>query len=310
MFEGKNILVTGGTGSFGNAFIPHLLANHSPAKIIVYSRDELKQYELGRRITDSRVRYFLGDIRDVDRLNHAFRGVDVVVHAAALKQVPALEYNPTEGIQTNVLGAMNIIQAAVGQGVEQVLALSTDKACSPSTLYGGTKFLMEKLFVAANAFTGDQVRFSVTRYGNVAGSRGSVIPTFQDQLSNDQPLTLTDAQMSRFWMRLDQAVELVTDALHYMRGGEIFIPKLPSFFVRDLAAAMAPDGKTQLIGIRGEEKLSESLISVDETRHVVDEGWCYRIVQGVNAGVGEAYTSANNEEWLSVEDLKAELEKV
>lgn len=306
--QGKTILVTGGTGSFGNAFIPYLLANHSPAKIIVYSRDELKQHEMQQRIPG--VRYFLGDIRDIDRLRHAFTGVDIVVHAAALKQVPALEYNPTEGIQTNVIGAMNIIQAAVETGVERVLALSTDKSCAPCTLYGGTKFLMERLMVAANAFTGDMVKFSVTRYGNVAGSRGSVIPTFRRQLAAGLPLTLTDERMSRFFMTLDQAVRLVVTALHNMEGGEIFIPKLPSFWVRDLIAAINPTGLSELIGIRGSEKVSESLISADESRYVVDEGWCYKIVQGIDTGATEPYTSENNTKWLGVDDLKRELEKV
>lgn len=323
--EGKTVLVTGGTGSFGRRFIETVLARTAPRKLIVFSRDELKQHEMqvdmAARFTPEqmgRMRFFLGDVRDRQRLTLALRGVDVVVHAAALKQVPAAEYNPSEFIQTNVLGAENIVWAALANRVKQVIALSTDKACNPANLYGATKLASDKTFVAANNLSGDiGARFAVVRYGNVVGSRGSVAPLFQKLIAEGvRELPITDPRMTRFWITLNQGVDFVLSSLALMRGGEIFVPKIPSMKMTDLAAAMAPDLPIRVIGIRPGEKLHEMMISIDDARHVVDLGDRYAIepafvefsrqsFAGEHPTVadGFSYASDTNDEWLSHEGL-------
>jgi UDP-N-acetylglucosamine 4,6-dehydratase len=266
MFSGKSVLVTGGTGSFGKKFIAEALKSHSPERVIVFSRDELKQFEMSRApaFQDKRIRYFIGDVRDRERLMRAFDGVDVVVHAAALKQVPACEYNPFEAIKTNVLGAQYIIDAAIERGVHKVIALSTDKACNPVNLYGATKLCSDKLFVAGNAYAGDKdTSFSVVRYGNVVGSRGSVIPLFM-KLKSTGKLPITHTDMTRFWITLEQGVQFVMDSLDRMHGGELFVPKIPSMKMTDLARAIGPDCEIDVIGIRPGEKLHEVMISEDD----------------------------------------------
>ncbi len=272
MFEGKTILVTGGTGSFGNAFVRHTLQSYDPKKIIVLSRDDTKQHEMRIRFDDNRLRFQLGDVRSLERLRLAFRGVDIVVHAAALKHVPAAEYNPQEFTQTNIIGSENVARAAIDCGVERCLLLSTDKACAPVTHYGATKLCAETAFIASHVYGGEfGPRFAVTRYGNVAGSRGSVVPLFRQMAAEGKPIPLTHSEMSRFWMVLDDeecdtcttrqalgAVQLVDYALFHMEGGETFIPRLPSFRVRDLAAAIRPEGELEFVGIRGKEKMHEA----------------------------------------------------
>ena len=323
--EGKTVLVTGGTGSFGRRFIDTVLSRSTPRKLIVFSRDELKQHEMqvdmAERFTPeqmSRMRFFLGDVRDRQRLTLALRGVDVVVHAAALKQVPAAEYNPSEFIQTNVLGAENIVWAALANRVKKVIALSTDKACNPANLYGATKLASDKTFVAANNLSGDiGARFAVVRYGNVVGSRGSVAPLFQRLIAQGaRDLPITDPRMTRFWITLGQGVDFVLSSLSIMRGGEIFVPKIPSMKMTDLAEALAPGLPIRVIGIRPGEKLHEMMISVDDARHVVDLGDRYAIepafvefsresFAGTHPQVQEgfSYASDTNEEWLSREGL-------
>lgn len=323
--EGKTVLVTGGTGSFGRRFIETVLARTTPRKLIVFSRDELKQHEMqvdmSARFTPDqmgRMRFFLGDVRDRQRLTLALRGVDVVVHAAALKQVPAAEYNPSEFIQTNVLGAENIVWAALANRVRKVIALSTDKACNPANLYGATKLASDKTFVAANNLSGDiGARFAVVRYGNVVGSRGSVAPLFQRLIAEGaRDLPITDPRMTRFWITLNQGVDFVLSSLALMRGGEIFVPKIPSMKMTDLAAAMAPNLPIRVIGIRPGEKLHEMMISIDDARHVVDLGDRYAIEPAFvefsresfardHATVedGFSYASDTNGEWLSHEGL-------
>ena len=318
-FNGKTILVTGGTGSFGQKFIEIVLNEFQPKKIIIFSRDELKQHEMRKNFPDipgSPIRFFIGDVRDRDRLNRAFRGVDIVVHAAALKQVPACEYNPFEAVLTNVIGSKNIIDAAIDQGVTKVLALSTDKAVNPINLYGATKLCAEKLFISGNAYSiAGHPKFSCVRYGNVVGSRGSVIPVFSDQKKQGK-LTITDPRMTRFWITLEQGVQFVIKAIEEMQGGEIFIPKIPSMNIMDLATAIAPDCKTEIIGIRSGEKIHETLISPDEayqTRELDDKyiilpthpwweesnwSWAKKMPEGF------CYTSDKNEYWLSIDDLK------
>jgi len=283
MFSGKTILVTGGTGSFGRHFVKRMLSQHNPKKLIVFSRDELKQSEMAREFPDERLRFFIGDVRDKERLRRAFDGVDYVIHAAAMKQVPACEYNPFEAIKTNVLGAQNIINAAIDCKVKKVLALSTDKAVAPVNLYGATKLCAEKLFITGNAYVpaDQETAFSVVRYGNVAGSRGSVIPLFKS-LAHTGRLPITDERMTRFWLTLEDAVRIVLDGLETMKGGETFIPQLPSFKVTTLARAIAPECEFDIIGIRQGEKLHESL----------DEG----------------YSSDINTQWLS-EDYLSEVVK-
>ena len=313
----KVVLVTGGTGSFGKKFAEILLREHAPRKLIVFSRDELKQHEMRIGGFDHpSLRYFIGDVRDVGRLRRAMQGVDVVVHAAALKQVPACEYNPLEAIKTNVDGARNVIDAALDTGVTRILALSTDKAVSPVNLYGATKLCAEKLFVQSNAYAGTaDVRFSCVRYGNVVGSRGSVIPLFQKQRETGT-VTVTDARMTRFWLTLDQGVRFVIDSIGRMVGGEVFIPKIPSMKILDLAEAIAPGCAIQEIGIRPGEKLHETLISEDEARHTLDMGdvflvqpaypwWQMDVAQGGRPlPEGFHYSSDNNSEWLTVSQLR------
>ena len=271
MLNNKTILVTGGTGSFGHEFVNTLLTKYKPKKVIVFSRDEFKQFEMAKLFPEDKfnIRYFLGDIRDKDRLKRAFEGVDYVVHAAALKQVPALEYNPVEAVKTNVLGADNIVEAAVDAGVKKVIALSTDKAVNPINLYGATKLAAEKIFVAANAYGGEKTAFSVVRYGNVVGSRGSVVPFFMSlKKKGIKEFTITDENMTRFWMTLTQSAELVIKALEESVGGEVFVPNIPTMKITDLAKTIEPECTFKIIGIRPGEKLHETLISEDESRNV------------------------------------------
>ena len=272
VLDGKSVLVTGGTGSFGKAFVETALKSKAK-KVIIFSRDEQKHYNLERQFGgDKRVRFFVGDIRDRDRLQTALRGVDIAIHAAAMKHVPICEYNPIEAVQTNVNGARNLIEAAISNGVERVIGLSTDKAVSPANLYGATKLCMEKLLTAANAYSGDRAtRFSLVRYGNVMGSAGSVIPLFRNQMKQGK-LTITDARMTRFWIEMPEAVALVLRGLELMQGGEIFIPKLPTSDIETLAEAVAPGTPRTIVGIRPGEKLHETLISVEEARRTSDIG--------------------------------------
>jgi len=270
MFSGKNILITGGTGSFGKKFIEIVLAEHDPQRLIVFSRDELKQHDMRQQFPDdpnSPVRYFIGDVRDKDRLYRAFHGVDIVVHAAALKQVPACEYNPFEAVQTNIIGCKNVIDAAIDCGAKHVLTISTDKAVNPVNLYGATKLCAEKLFIDGHAYAGPRdTRFSCARYGNVVGSRGSVIPIFLEQKQKGR-ITITDPKMTRFWITLEQGVRFVMRCIEQMHGGEMFIPKIPSMNIMELAKALAPDCRVEFIGIRPGEKLHEVLVSEEESRY-------------------------------------------
>ena len=270
-WKNKTVLVTGGTGSFGKAFIRILLEEEQPEKVIVFSRDELKQHEMRAAGFDHpNIRYFIGDIRDLERMKRAMYGVDVVVHAAALKQVPACEYNPMEAIKTNILGSSNVVEAALEAGVEKVMALSTDKAVNPVNLYGATKLAAEKLTVQSNAYSGDRpTRFSCVRYGNVVGSRGSVVPVFLRQRASGK-VTVTDERMTRFWLSLEQGVRFVLRCIDQMKGGEVFVPKLPSTTLMDLVAVIAPDAEVEVVGIRPGEKLHEVLVSEDEARSAVE----------------------------------------
>lgn len=318
----RSILITGGTGSFGHRFVQHVLEKCRPRRLVIFSRDELKQFEMREKFPESQhpaLRYFLGDVRDLDRLERAFSGVDLVVHAAALKQVPACEYNPFEAIQTNILGAKNIVDAALNQKVRQVIALSTDKAVNPVNLYGATKLCAEKIFIQANSYSGKLgTRFAVSRYGNVVGSRGSVLPRFMAQ-QGEGKLTVTDPRMTRFWITLDQGVEFVVSCVERMRGGEIFVPKIPSMKVVDLAQAVSPGCEIEEIGIRPGEKLHEALVSEHESRlarefdeHFVIEPafpWWDGTVneQGRSVDDGFEYRSDNNDRWLSVAELQAML---
>ena len=315
----KNVLVTGGTGSFGRKFVEVLLKEYHPERLIIYSRDELKQHEMRTSgFNHPNLRYFIGDIRDLPRLQRAFNGVDIVVHAAALKQVPACEYNPMEAIKTNILGSSNVVDAALDAGVEKVLALSTDKAVNPVNLYGATKLAAEKLMVQSNAYAGGtNTRFSCVRYGNVVGSRGSVVPLFLNQRDSGE-VTLTDERMTRFWIPLDQGVRFVIRCIEEMQGGEVFVPKIPSMKMVDLAHAIAPDAKIKIIGIRPGEQLHEVLISEDEARTTVELEDMY-VVQpaaalwfghsweqkGRSLPKGYHYASDNNTEWLSVNEIQA-----
>jgi UDP-N-acetylglucosamine 4,6-dehydratase len=268
--NGSSILITGGTGSFGRKFVSVLLRKHKPRKVIVYSRDELKQFEMSQHFGDSRLRFFIGDVRDKERLNRALREVDMVVHAAALKQVPAAEYNPTEPIKTNIYGAMNVIEACLDRGVKRIIALSTDKAANPINLYGATKLVSDKLFVAANSYAGAQdTRFAVVRYGNVVGSRGSVVPFFMREREKGC-LPITDPRMTRFWITLEQGTDFVLRCIEHMRGGEIFVPKIPSTNIMDLAKAIDPECECKIVGIRPGEKLHEVMIPEDDARHTVE----------------------------------------
>ncbi len=322
----KVILITGGTGFFGRKFTEMIFKRCHPKKVIILSRDEFKQHEMAKVFPASKypIRYFLGDIRDKSRLYRAFESVDYVVHAAALKQVPALEYNPVEAVKTNILGADNIVDAAIDRGVKKVVALSSDKAVSPINLYGATKLAAEKIFVAANAYAGGRVKFSAVRYGNVVGSRGSVIPLFLDlKRQKKREFPITDERMTRFWITLEQGVDLVIKAMRESVGGEVFIPKIPSMKITDLARAIDPECRFKIIGIRPGEKMHETLISEDEARKT-------RILKGVYVILAEffggkhvhgkyykyktppegfVYSSDKNEQWLSVSEIKSMIER-
>ncbi len=279
MFNGKNILITGGTGTFGKQFVKYVSEHYKSNKIIIFSRDEFKQYEMERAYRHiPNLRFFIGDVRDRDRLNRAFYEVDYVVHAAASKQVVAAEYNPFEAIKTNILGAENVIEAAIDAGVKKVVALSTDKAANPINLYGATKLASDKLFVAGNAYAGGRVtKFSVVRYGNVLGSRGSVLPLFIEQKAKGK-ITITNRQMTRFWITIDKAIELVVKTFNEMTGGEIFVPKIPSISMEDFAKIIAPDCEIEDIGIRPGEKMHEVMIPSDDARHTLEFDDHYRIM--------------------------------
>lgn len=318
----KVVLITGGTGSFGKKMTLKAL-ELGVKKVIIFSRDELKQYEMKNEMKhDSRLRYFIGDVRDKDRLYRAFNGVDIVIHAAAMKHVDACEYNPFEAIKTNIHGAQNVIEAAIDCGVDKVIALSTDKACSPVNLYGATKLASDKLFVAANAYVGEKkTKFSVVRYGNVVGSRGSVVPFFK-KIRETGVLPITDERMTRFWITLDQGVQFVIDNLERMQGGEIFVPKIPSMNIMDLARAVAPECDTKIVGIRPGEKLHEAMIMEDDARHTLEYESYYAILPELswwNSAESEegkklpedfAYTSDSNTEWLTIEKLKELVEEM
>lgn len=319
MLEGQSILVTGGTGSFGHTFIPMTLERYNPRRIIIYSRDEMKQWEMAKKYQgDNRVRFFIGDVRDRERLYRALDGVDYVVHAAATKIVPTAEYNPFECIKTNINGAMNVIDACIDQGVKRVVALSTDKASSPINLYGATKLASDKLFVASNSYVGGHsTRFAVVRYGNVMGSRGSVIPFFLS-IKDKGVLPITDERMTRFMITLEQGVELVWHAFDDMEGGEIYVKKIPSMKVVDLARAVAPETKLDFVGIRPGEKVHEQMIGSEDSFHTYEypehfkilpsiNNWSTseeRIKDGVRVQEGFSYTSDNNDSWMSVEELQ------
>lgn len=330
MLNDKVILITGGTGSFGKKFIEMIFAQYNPQKVIIYSRDEYKQFlvkhEFEQKLNQeqmSKLRFFIGDVRDKDRLYRAFKGVDYVIHAAAMKQVPACEYNPFEAIKTNIHGAQNIVDAALDTGVKKVVALSTDKAVNPINLYGGTKLVSDKLFVSANAYSGDNgTVFSVVRYGNVVGSRGSVIPFFEKLIQEGATsLPITDYRMTRFWITLEEGVELVFKALKESKGGEIYISKIPSFKITDLAQAMLPEGDMHEIGIREGEKLHEIMITGDDSRKTYEYKNHYIIYPhfswwneqehfttgGVKVQEGFEYNSGTNKEWLNIEALKETL---
>jgi UDP-N-acetylglucosamine 4,6-dehydratase len=322
--DGQTILVTGGTGSFGKVFVDLLLTRHKPKKVIVLSRDELKQFEMQQKHRDApALRFFLGDVRDPARLQRAFEDVDIVVHAAALKQVPTLEYNPLEAIKTNVLGAENVINAALDQGVKKVIGLSTDKAANPVNLYGASKLCAEKLFVAANSYSGVRdTRFSVVRYGNVVGSRGSVIPFFMQKKAG-KVLPVTDERMTRFWITLEQASDFVMNTLDLMQGGEIFVPKIPSMRILELARAIAPEARIEIIGIRPGEKLHEVLLTEDESNHAVELPTMYVIepqhpfwAMGDRKTSGKKlpdqfrYSSETNKLWLTEKELAALLQTI
>lgn len=321
MLNNKSILITGGTGSFGKAFTKYVLENYNPKKIIIYSRDEFKQFIMQNEFKEykDKLRFFIGDVRDKERLMLAFEGVDYVIHAAAMKQVPACEYNPSEAIKTNIHGAQNIIDAALERGIKKVVALSTDKAVNPVNLYGGTKLVSDKLFIAANAYAGSKdISFSVVRYGNVAGSRGSVIPFFYNMIRNGgTELPITDYRMTRFWISLQQGVELVIKALEEAKGGETFISKIPSFKITDLAQAMLPGCKMPEVGIREGEKLHEIMVTVEDsmTTYEYDKHfiiypqmvWDARkrvVPKGKKVPEGFSYSSDNNTEWLTVEQIR------
>jgi len=320
MLSNSVILVTGGTGSFGNAFLPMTLARFNPKKIIVFSRDEMKQWEMAKKYgNDPRVRFFIGDIRDRDRVCRALDGVDYVVHAAATKIVPTAEYNPFECVKTNVIGAMNLIDVCIDQRIKRDVALSTDKASSPVNLYGATKLTSDKLFVAGNAYAGSHdTRFAVVRYGNVMGSRGSVIPFFQS-IADRGKLPITDERMTRFMITLEQGVEMVWRAFDDMEGGEIYVKKIPSMKLTDIARAVAPEAEHEIIGIRPGEKLHEQMIGTEDAYYTYDYGTYYKILPAINGWCddvtrikdgrkvpeGFVYASDTNPDWMSVEDLSA-----
>lgn len=319
MLKNSSILVTGGTGSFGHTFVPMTLEKFNPKRLVIFSRDEMKQWEMAKQYSDDpRVRFFIGDVRDKDRLHRALRGIDYVVHAAATKIVPTAEYNPFECVKTNINGAMNLIDACIDQGVKRVVALSTDKASSPCNLYGATKLASDKLFIAGNTYSGNSgTRFAVVRYGNVMGSRGSVIPFFIAQGKNGV-LTITDPRMTRFMITLEQGVELVWHAFEDMAGGEIYVKKIPSMTITDLAKAVAPDAKHEIIGIRPGEKLHEQMISFEDAPHTYEYDGYYKILPAIhnwsqdplriNGGklvpADFTYESDTNTEWMTIETLR------
>ncbi len=328
MLNGKTILITGGTGSFGHKFLEMLLERYVPHRVIIYSRDEFKQHLMKTKyqgkLDMSKVRFFIGDVRDKDRMMRAFDHVDYVIHAAAMKQVPTCEYNPFEAIKTNIHGAQNVIDAAIDRGVKKVVALSTDKAVNPINLYGGTKLVSDKLFISANAYSKiSGTKFSVVRYGNVAGSRGSVIPVFEDLIQHGATeLPITDKRMTRFWITLEQGVELVFKALEESQGGETFISKIPSFYITDLAKAMLPDGSIREIGIREGEKLHEVMVTKDDSyltyeyeKHYIIyphfDWWKFdeaQVGNGKKVADGFEYNSGTNTQWLDVEQIRKELQ--
>jgi UDP-N-acetylglucosamine 4,6-dehydratase len=323
-WSNKVVLITGGTGSFGKAFVKAMMEDYHPAKLIIFSRDELKQHEMRESgLNDPSLRYFIGDVRDLLRLRRAMHGVHIVVHAAALKQVPACEYNPVEAILTNIMGGRNVVEAALDMEVERVMAISTDKAVNPVNLYGATKLAAEKLFVQSNAYAGGTgTRFSCVRYGNVLGSRGSVVPLFLAQRQSGV-VTITDERMTRFWLTLEQGVRFTIRCVEQMQGGEVFVPKIPSMKVTDLAQALAPKCRVDRIGIRPGEKLHEVLVSEDEARNAVEledmfvvqpsEGlWFGRSWEGKGGRLpeGYSYTSHNNTRWLTEQELQAMLGQI
>ncbi len=327
MLNGKSVLITGGTGSFGNKFVRTVLENYPEIeRIVIYSRDEFKQFEMSNMPDlkgNPKLRLFIGDVRDKERLHRAFDGVDIVIHAAALKQVPSCEYNPFEAVKTNIMGAQNIIDVAIDRNVKKVVALSTDKACSPINLYGATKLCSDKLFIAGNVYVGHHAtKFSVVRYGNVAGSRGSVIPFFKKLIaSGAKELPITDFEMTRFWLKLENAVKMVITALGIMTGGELFVRKTPSLKITDLAKAMAPGLFLKEIGIRPGEKIHEIMISRDDARHTVEyddyyivtpdfEFWRPTITNGNKVDKGFEYHSGNNTEWLTVEQIRNMIDEI
>lgn len=329
MLNGKTILITGGTGSFGKMFTKVALKKYPDLKkIIIYSRDEYKQFVMQNmpefKAFEHKMRYFVGDVRDKDRLLRAFDGVDFVIHAAALKQVPACEYNPFEAIKTNVIGAQNIVDAAIDRKVKRVVALSTDKACAPVNLYGATKLCSDKLFIAGNAYCGTkETRFAVVRYGNVAGSRGSVIPFFQKLVEDGvTELPITDSEMTRFWLKIEDAVEMVVQALHDMEGGELYVKKIPSIKITELAEAIAPNLKVKEVGIRPGEKIHEQMITKEDARNTLEFSDYYIIFPEVNfehiihkykegkpVAKDFEYHSGNNKQWLSIDEMKKLIEE-
>ncbi len=324
MFDNKNILITGGTGSFGRKFTRKLLNQHTPNKIIIYSRDELKQYEMSQEFAHKCMRFFIGDVRDADRLKEAMRDVDYVIHAAALKHVPVAEYNPMECIKTNINGAQNVIQAAMDNEVQKVIALSTDKAANPINLYGSTKLASDKLFIAANNMVGKRnIRFSVVRYGNVIGSRGSVVPFFKKLIAQgNQTLPITDMEMTRFFITLDEGVEFVLKNFRRMHGGEIFVPKIPSMKICEMAKALAPKANLEIVGIRAGEKLHEVMCPKDDSHLTLEFAdhfvikptiqFAYKVdftknalgEKGTPVAQGFEYNSGNNTQWLTHKDLQ------
>lgn len=330
MLDGKSILITGGTGSFGKKFIKTILETHTEIeRIVIYSRDEFKQFMMSNmpefKKHADKLRFFIGDVRDKERLYRALESIDFVVHAAALKQVPSCEYNPFEAVKTNIMGAANIIDACIDKKVKRVVALSTDKACAPVNLYGATKLCSDKLFIQGNAYSGPSgTKFSVVRYGNVAGSRGSVIPFFQELVANGaKELPITDMKMTRFWLKLEQAVEMVLEALEHMHGGELFVKKIPSMHMPDLAKAIAPELKITEIGIRPGEKIHECMITKEDARNTIEKEGYYIILPDIQRKEIKQfyanekrvpddfeYSSGNNDRWLTVEDMRRLIEDI
>jgi len=320
IFKDKRVLITGGTGSFGKKFVEIVLKRYNPKKIIIFSRDEMKQYEMQKDFKQKKIGYFIGDVRDSDRLHRAFDGVDIIVHAAALKIVPSAEYNPFEAVRTNVIGAENVINVAIDNGVKKIIALSTDKAANPINLYGATKLCAEKMFVAANNYSTHGTMFSVVRYGNVFGSRGSVVPFFKE-CSTKGEIPITDRRMTRFWITLEQGVDFVINCIEEMEGGEIFIPKMPRIKITDLAKAVSPGSKQKEVGIRAGEKLHETLVPKDEAIHTYEYKnrfitYPYVVNHKMRKNGGKplgidfkGYRSDNNTDRLSVQDLKSMIDR-